>query len=64
MSEFAQLENTAAAILQEKNRQARREKLILKIFLYILMGAIAIVLLFPYFYICLLYTSPSPRDRG
>lgn len=50
MSEFAQLENTAAAILQEKNRQARREKLLLKIFLYILMGAIAIVLLFPYFY--------------
>ena len=39
MSEFAQLENTAAAILQEKNRQARREKLILKIFLYILMGS-------------------------
>ena len=36
MSEFAQLENTAAAILQEKNRQARREKLLLKIFLYIL----------------------------
>ena len=33
MSEFAQLENTAAAILQEKNRQARREKLLLKIFL-------------------------------
>ena len=50
MSDLAQLENAAAAILQEKNRQARREKLILKIFLYILMGAIAIVLLFPYFY--------------
>ncbi len=44
------IENTAAAILNERNRKARREKLALKIVLYLLMSVIAVVLLFPYFY--------------
>ncbi len=44
------VESTAAGILDAQNRQARRKNQILRVVLYALMSVLAVVLLFPYFY--------------
>lgn len=42
--------NPQVILLEQRNRRARRRRLCIKIALYILMAVLAVILLFPYFY--------------
>ena len=53
---------TAASAARGAGGHYREKQVLVRVIWTVLIGAFALTMIVPFLWICLLYTSPSPRD--